>query len=594
MSVPPPSSRSSSFVRGLEVALQQVDDEPARRVGLLNELARTCVVDDASRSLELCRESLELARACADREGEFHARANEVLALIYLSELDEARTRLAALIETPPMRALEVARCRALRSILEQRSGDLTAALASALSAESCLRGSKWEGSLEDALTHNLIGNLLTKLADPAGAIEHYEAAFAKCERLGRDDMLAYLTNNVAYAHRELGQRAETIDAFERALAQTDASEPSYRRASILGNLGLEFVETGRAEEALEWLRAALAMCEAIGSRRGLATIHHTFGLAYRELGDLRAAATHLEQATGIRAELGERLDLAEGRLQQGLLLRDMGLVDEAVERLHGVVEGEGSTAWSRLRAQAHFALYELRRAQGDLASALDHHVAYHAESRAMVDDRMMLRQQALSIRLRMRQLELDHERMRAREEELERAASTDSLTGLPNRRAVEQRLAVELQRAHERGRSASAAVIDVDHFKSINDRFSHAVGDATLREVGRVLERTLRDGDFVGRFGGEEFVVVFPGASVEAAASACERLRVALELHRWSESVPALKGAVTASFGVAEVGECRSITEWLARADAALYRAKDAGRNRVELEHAAEAPTSE
>jgi diguanylate cyclase (GGDEF)-like protein len=582
----PSSVRSSSFVRALQTELERLPDDVPRRAALLNDLARSCVVDDPSRALSLCEEARAIATRHDDREGLFQAQANAVLAHIYRSELEQARALLERLVDDAgPTHVVEVARCRTLRAIIEQRTGDLTAALASAFSAEACLRDSPWEGSLEDASTHNLIGNLLTKLADPAGAIEHYEAASAQFERLGRDDMLTVVANNVAMAHRELGQSKQAIDAFERALSLTDTSDPSYLRAAILGNLALVHIESGSPSKAFEPLRVALSACEAVGARRGQATMHHNLGLAHHATGDLARAEEHFERATTLRAELGEVLDLAEGRLRQGMLLRDLGRTDDAIALLRGILDGKGSTAWSRLRAEAHFALYEIHRARGDLAAALDHHVAFHAESRAVVDDRTMLRQQALSVRLRMRELELDTERLRAREEELERAASTDDLTGLPNRRATEQRLSVELRRARERGRLASVAVVDVDRFKSINDRFSHAVGDATLREVAKALEAALRDGDFVGRYGGEEFVVIFPGASLEAAARACERLRGALERHPWHELVPELGETVTASFGVAETGDSRSVADWLARADSALYRAKEAGRNRVALD---------
>ena len=124
-------------------------------------------------------------------------------------------------------------------------------------------------------------------------------------------------------------------------------------------------------------------------------------------------------------------------------------------------------------------------------------------------------------------------------------------------------------------------ALIDVDHFKRINDTLSHAVGDLVLRQVAATLQSRLRSGDLLARYGGEEFVVVFRGATLDAAIGACERLRAGLTERDWSSIAPNLR--VTASLGVAQWTAAEPASELLKRADAALYRAKQAGRNRVE-----------
>lgn len=159
--------------------------------------------------------------------------------------------------------------------------------------------------------------------------------------------------------------------------------------------------------------------------------------------------------------------------------------------------------------------------------------------------------------------------------------ARTDPLTQLPNRRALEDRLA-HLQ---EQGGLFSAAVCDIDCFKSVNDTHGHAVGDRVLKAVANVLEASC-PGHMVARFGGEEFVVLLTGADAEAASELLEgaRAELASRTFRVRETDDAL-GKITISAGIAEVRPGEGWAELLMRADSLLYKAKTGGRNRIEVE---------
>ena len=158
--------------------------------------------------------------------------------------------------------------------------------------------------------------------------------------------------------------------------------------------------------------------------------------------------------------------------------------------------------------------------------------------------------------------------------------AATDALTGLPNRRSLDETLARMLGQAVRNGTSLSAIVLDLDAFKQINDRFGHDVGDQVLAVTAAALARTLRTSDFVARAGGEEFVVLLPDTGLDGALVVAENLRAALQ----AMAVPGLDGTVTGSFGVAVHPEDATDGDGLLRsADAALYLAKRNGRNRVE-----------
>ncbi len=162
----------------------------------------------------------------------------------------------------------------------------------------------------------------------------------------------------------------------------------------------------------------------------------------------------------------------------------------------------------------------------------------------------------------------------------VERQALVDGLTGLANRRAASDALHAEAARAERLETPLSVVLADLDGFKGVNDEHGHAIGDAVLRAFAEVLRDTLRESDLAGRWGGEEFLLLLPGADEEGAAQLAERVRLGLATRR-IPSAPELR--VTASFGVAEYAGESTTEQLVAAADDALYRAKRGGKDRVE-----------
>jgi diguanylate cyclase (GGDEF)-like protein len=163
----------------------------------------------------------------------------------------------------------------------------------------------------------------------------------------------------------------------------------------------------------------------------------------------------------------------------------------------------------------------------------------------------------------------------------VERQALVDGLTGLANRRHLDQELASDLARAERAGGSVALILADLDDFKAVNDRYGHACGDVVLREFATLMHEVVREGDTAGRWGGEEFALLLPDTDVEGAGRVAERLRRALE----TQVILSPEGQplrVTVSLGVAGYPEAGGRTELVEAADEALYRAKRAGKNRV------------
>jgi diguanylate cyclase (GGDEF)-like protein len=188
-------------------------------------------------------------------------------------------------------------------------------------------------------------------------------------------------------------------------------------------------------------------------------------------------------------------------------------------------------------------------------------------------------RQLESAVKDRTQDLEREKTELVRTREQMRHFAEHDGLTGLWNHRIIVERLRGEVERSMRDGTPLSIILVDLDYFKHVNDAMGHVAGDMTLRETGAVLQRSVRSYDWVGRYGGEEFLLILPGSDFEAARIRADNLRTTVQALRLGEEEKTF--SVTASFGVA-AGFPTDYEEMIQIADAALYRAKNNGRNCV------------
>ncbi len=166
--------------------------------------------------------------------------------------------------------------------------------------------------------------------------------------------------------------------------------------------------------------------------------------------------------------------------------------------------------------------------------------------------------------------------------EQTQELAARDSLTKAFTRRYFDEMLAKHVNGTKNGRPPLSLVIADLDHFKKINDRLGHPVGDEVLKKFSELLFANTKGRDCVARYGGEEFAIILPNTSLNDAASLAAQIRTQLATKRWTTKTGVSLGLVTASFGVAELERCESPASLIERADAKLYQSKAAGRNRV------------
>jgi len=373
-------------------------------------------------------------------------------------------------------------------------------------------------------------------------------------ETISRNDLACYYqeTGDVEAAEREI----------ERAVAVGETVVPPH-------NFAMGLVHSTRADIRLLGGRPAEALADA---ERAIALLTtdteanpYVLGVTVRAEVQARMALGHFDDAQesgeGALAWLGDRVPQIRSLILSTLAteLRAAGRVEAAYDALARSAELERE------------AFRELSALQLSLERATLETSAARMESEALAAKNRELAQAHAELVLRTNQLEVLQEQLRDQ-------ADRDWLTGLHNRRF----LARELERpAHNRlAAPLTLAVLDLDHFKSINDAFGHAAGDQVLVRVAGLLLDVLRETDIVVRSGGEEFLVLMPATDAGAGRAACERIREAVEGEAWGRIAPSLR--VTASVGVASTQVPGDLEALVNLADQRLYDAKRAGRNCV------------
>ncbi len=425
-----------------------------------------------------------------------------------------------------------MARSSRLLSVFFDFIGDVPSAWEHAVHAVELLDDTMSERMRADHLFG--LGQVLVRTGAWDAARERYRTALQLADGLDDIPLRVKILNNLAWLEDDAGDTHQSMEIAKRMQAFAERHGVTLD-AACLDTVANAQLKLGRYAEAEETLRPILDD-EHLESRsiEGLAEALNTGATAQRMQG-------HMEDAL---ATLDRCIRMCESR---GIL----GIRVEALEE--------------RARVFA---------AQGLFEQAYEQYIEFHAEDAA-------LRASQREANARTLQAVFETTEARREGEHFRQLSLRDALTGLRNRRYVDAELPVLLARARDDESPLSIALVDLDHFKLVNDRFSHAVGDEVLTKVGGVLAAATAESGWAARMGGEEFLLVFPGLDLDEAVRRCDDFRRAIETFAWDG---AMRGeTLTASIGVTARQTGRvSQAALLGQADRNLYAAKHHGRNRV------------
>lgn len=452
-------------------------------------------------------------------------------------------------------------------------------------------------GAVRNGYSNDLSGRL-NELGDALVAASEQTGGVALAERLAQRLSLPFKSEKrlreawQQVARDPAGASDAALDEILQLLGVTPAAEADDKggarsRAGLFGRL-LKGGAGGSPNAVLADLLARIAWPEALSAeidelRQGLAgaaaedawveVVERLSGMVVSVLQDAQA---QVAVAEAFLTELTQRLGAIEAHVSGEA--RDRDAAQSRGEQLGAAVQGEVHDMGASLRDST-----DLGQLKGVLSLSLDRlqqHVERFLGAERQRHDTAVAREAAL--REELARLEQESQALREQVNRSRDQANTDPLTGLPNRRAWDGRLADELARFRRFGAPLSLVVFDLDNFKQINDRFGHKAGDRALKVIATLLRQRLRETDFLARYGGEEFTILLPGAAAEDALKLADGMRAAVAdagLHSKGEPVP-----LTLSGGVACLLEGESADAGFERADQAMYQAKAAGKNRVVL----------
>jgi diguanylate cyclase (GGDEF)-like protein len=526
-----------------------------------------------------------------------------------LAESDTARAErlLQAAVERARTDGDDAALYRGLEALAQRRSNedDLRHSLELRLQALEAAR--RAGTSLADLTrTESNIARNLVGLGLPDQAVKYAEHAYRNAKALPAGEIRLQALNALAITqtklahheqaqatYRELAREARNVPNSRQQLwfcyvnrgaccsdeARRPQTPPARHDALLRRHLRLNAMAGAVATTKAESLFTPINNIEALILLGRLDEAEVTFRELQAQLAALPPETKSLRRFLGAAIQFEGELEMHRGRHEHAAVLIAQGIaaaeelgyladVPHQLDRLSEALEacGRYQEALQAVRRAASMRL-ELARAEGEARLRV-------------VEAQQGMERARLSLERERQRARVNAVRHQALLDEAERqtaAARTDALTGLGNRRLFE---ATAQSLAASQGEPVAMALLDLDHFKQINDRYSHAVGDRVLVEIAGLLRGACRPEDVIVRMGGEEFVIVLRHASSDAALRACERLRDAVRAHPWHGVHEGLQ--VTISVGLVWARTPLDADALLARADGLLYQAKAAGRDRV------------
>ena len=404
----------------------------------------------------------------------------------------------------------------------------------------------------------NHIGLIYIDLSEPMKGLSYLQQSYDILESSGAGEEIGSTVNSLCMANLKLGKYEKALSYGQKAVAYFQNNQLFHLAADAWINIGRVYLGMANLAQAQQAFIQANHLASTYGFNRQASTALCLIGKIQIEQNQLEEAKNNIEKSLALANEL----NLYAINADCHLLLSELYALQE-----------------NHKQAYSHHQLYHAEKEktyQRDIANRVRVlELSHHLETAKNISEALQEQNEALREEVRLRKLT---------QGKLEELSRIDPLTGIYNRRHFFELAEWEFSRARRYKRPVSAIMIDLDHFKTVNDNHGHIVGDQVLAEVAHRIQENSREVDIVGRYGGEEFIILLPETSQDDALILAERIWTSLTTRPASTSKLMLP--LQASLGVSCCinGIDTPLYDLIEQADKALYLAKDLGRNRIEV----------
>lgn len=514
------------------------------------------------------------------------------------------------------------------RYSLFSQAGNSSLAEQSAQQAHDAATAS--ENPLSIAVSLTLLGDLASYTGNYADAMEHYVTAYQLQRGLGYKPYISDLVLSIAATYRRMGLYQDALNYIEQAEQEFTSPDEQFRHALIMHEKAYSYAELGQFEQALALFQQSMQVYQQLKeplwrsyTKVNLVWIHNL----------LQQYPQALALASEAKAELAtlNAPDLSNLDSYKGLLAMYHGETLNALNRTQAALQSFdlaqqylGKESNPRYMLMLYVARAQAEAATGNYQQAhelLAHYITLNKKQQQLAREQQsnILRFQFDSARQQERTTQLEAEKqlaeqnvstlklaqrwqyaalsliallfvilfsfaisLKKRNRKLHRLAMTDELTSIANRRRIMMQAEQERVKAIDTNQPLCFLILDLDHFKQVNDQYGHDVGDIALQQMCMTVSAMLRQQDHFGRTGGEEFLIVLPDTDKNAALAIAERLRQAIAAIQFADMPKKMR--ITCSIGFSQYKAEEALNVSLARADDALYQAKAAGRDQTKF----------
>ena len=446
------------------------------------------------------------------------------------------------------------------------------------------------------ASSFNAIGTAQIYLGNFPEALEDLLKSLEITDLASDDRLKSNVLNNLGYLYIRMEEHERALPFLEEGLELCEQNKNLEWHGDLLGNLCIAFYHLGDSENALKYGLESAEMYKTAQNHYGVPRAFNSVGQVYQEMGDYQQAATYFQTSLQLSEEIPHPSEIVESLYLLGKLKQSRGQPDEAIEYLSRALKKAKEIDLNQKVYRCHRFLAAEYQNIGEHEKAFFHFQRFHLTKEEVLNDRADQKLKSLEIahqvseakkdaeiyRLKTAALQNEIEERKKAQTKLEELAAVDSLTGLLNRRRFFELAQEELARARHLRSSLSVIMLDIDHFKQVNDNYGHLAGDQVLIEVAKRISGSLRRVDIVCRYGGEEFAIILPETNLLLAEQVADRIWSKITSNPFKVGKSEIQVGVSLGVAYQDSEEEIFIDTLLDLADQALYKAKNAGRNQV------------